>query len=142
MCLFRLLDIFVQIKSQMYLSNLQIFCVNFKIYLFKLLNVFVQIREGCKKNPEKVWSFAKPPSDPPSPVWHFFRTKNLPPFFFVENCIFNGWNKSNVLRLVPFKTQINFPFQYWPSFSQDSGPSGYFQSFPNGCWYVGTPDLV
>ena len=39
------------------------------------------VREGCtKKKTEKVWSFAKLPSDPP-PVWHVFKKKNLTPFF-------------------------------------------------------------
>ena len=30
---------------------------------------------------------------------------------------------------------IKFPFEYWPSFSQDEGPLGYFQSCPYGCRY-------
>ena len=36
------------------------------------------LREGCrKKNAAKVWSFTKPPSDPPPPrVWSFLREKN------------------------------------------------------------------
>ena len=43
----------------------------------------MQIREGCtKKNPEKMWSFAKLPSDPP-PVWSFFR-KKFDLHFFLE----------------------------------------------------------
>ena len=56
----------------------------------------VKLREGSrKKNPEKVWSFAKPPSDPPPspPSLVFFRWKNLTPIFFVEKCIYIGWNK-------------------------------------------------
>ena len=31
-----------------------------------------------------MWSFAKLPSDPPPPVWHFFKKKNLPPFFLLK----------------------------------------------------------
>ena len=42
------------------------------------------IREGCtKKNPEKMWSFAKLPPDPP-PSLAFFQKKNLPPFFLLK----------------------------------------------------------
>ena len=37
--------------------------------------------KGAHKKPEKVWCFAKPPSAPPLPGWHFFRTKNLSHFF-------------------------------------------------------------
>ena len=33
-----------------------------------------------KKKPEKMWAFAKLPSDPP-PVWHFFTKKIYPHFF-------------------------------------------------------------
>ena len=37
------------------------------------------IREGCtNKNPEKVWSFAKPPSAPPSTGLAFFQKKIYP----------------------------------------------------------------
>ena len=39
------------------------------------------LKEGCtNENPEKMWSFAKPPSAPP-PVWHFFKKKIYPHFF-------------------------------------------------------------
>ena len=42
--------------------------------IFSFFDIF---REGSrKKNPEKVWSFAKPPPDPPPPVWSFFGEKN------------------------------------------------------------------
>jgi len=40
------------------------------------------IREGSrKKNPEKVWSFAKPPSDSP-PQFGLFSVKKFDPHFF------------------------------------------------------------
>ena len=42
------------------------------------------IREGCtNENPEKVWSFAKPPSDPP-PGLAFFPNKKFTPIFFLK----------------------------------------------------------
>ena len=31
-----------------------------------------------------MWSFAKLPPGPPPPVWHFFKKKNLPPFFLLK----------------------------------------------------------
>ena len=46
-----------------------------------------------KKNPEKVWSFAKPPSDPPPPGLVFFGEKKLTPIFFVGQCIYNVQNE-------------------------------------------------
>jgi len=45
-----------------------------------------------KKNAGKVWSFTKPPSDPP-PGFGLFSKKKLTPIFFVENFIYNGQNK-------------------------------------------------
>ena len=36
-----------------------------------------------KKKPEKMWSFAKLPSDPP-PVWHLKKKKKIPPFFLLK----------------------------------------------------------
>ena len=40
------------------------------------------IREGCrKKNAAKVWSFTKPPSDPP-PRFGLFLRKKIDPHFF------------------------------------------------------------
>ena len=44
-----------------------------------------------KNNLEKVWSFAKPPLDPPQ--FGIFSKKKFTPIFFVENCIFNGRNE-------------------------------------------------
>ena len=45
--------------------------------------------------------------------------------------------------LGPIPKTIKFPYFYWPSFSQDIGPSGYFQSCPIGCRYdKGTQDQV
>ena len=41
------------------------------------------VREGCKKNPEKVWSIAKPPSAPP-PCLAFFPNKNFTPIFLLK----------------------------------------------------------
>ena len=35
-----------------------------------------QVREGCQKKPENLWSFAKPTTDFPPPVWSFLREKN------------------------------------------------------------------
>jgi len=46
-----------------------------------------------KKKLEKVWSFAKPPSDPP-PGLVIFPTKKIDPqFFFFRNKTLIGWNK-------------------------------------------------
>ena len=40
------------------------------------------VREGCtNENPEKVWSFAKPPSDPPPGL---ALKKNSPPLFLLK----------------------------------------------------------
>ena len=51
--------------------------LNIQIFQYFKIN---QIREGFKKKSEKVWSFAKPPSDPR--YGHFSGQKNGPPFFF------------------------------------------------------------
>ena len=60
--------------------------------LHKFPNFRAKIREGSrKKNPEKVWSFAKPPSDPPR--FGLFSVKKIDPHFFVGKCIYNGQNK-------------------------------------------------
>ena len=42
-----------------------------------------RLGKGAKKNPEKMWSFAKPPPGPP-PSLAFFQKKNLPPFFLLK----------------------------------------------------------
>ena len=39
--------------------------------------------KGSEKKREKVWSFAKPPSDPP-PGYNLFSEKKLTPIFFLE----------------------------------------------------------
>ena len=50
------------------------FFKNDKLTMF--VNLVIMVREGSrKKNPEKVWSFAKPPPGPPPPVWSFFGEK-------------------------------------------------------------------
>ena len=47
------------------------------------LNVPIFFREGCtNENPEKVWSFAKPPSDPPGLA--FFPNKKFTPILFLK----------------------------------------------------------
>ena len=96
-----------------------------------------------KKKREKVWSFAKPPSDPP-PVWSFFTRKKLTPIFFLEIRPLLG--ETN-FTLGPISKSIIFCFYngfYNCLLSpQDLGRSGYFQSCPNSCRYeIGTPDQV
>ena len=57
-------------------------------------NVFYLKGRVQKKNAGKVWSFTKPPSDPPTPPgFSLFSKKKLTPIFFVENFIYNGQNK-------------------------------------------------
>ena len=44
----------------------------------------ITLREGCtKKKPEKIWSFAKLPSDPP-PKFGIFSTKKFTPIFLLK----------------------------------------------------------
>ena len=54
--------------------------------------------EECQKKTEKVWSFAKPTSDPP--VWSFLREQNWPIISFWK---LNHWCVKQILRLVPSK---------------------------------------
>ena len=50
------------------------------IILHTMLYYVIVIREGCtKQNPEKVWSFAKPP-----PGLAFFPNKKFTPIFFLK----------------------------------------------------------
>ena len=66
------------------------------------------IREGCtNENPGKVWSFAKPHSDPgPPPVWHFFKKKIYPHFFLLKIASFMA--ETN-FTLGPTSKTITFP---------------------------------
>ena len=75
------------------------------------LYLHVSLREGCtNENPEK--------------VWHFVKTKIYPYFFLKIASLMAETN----FTLGPISETIEFPFYYWPSFSQDSGPLGYFQN--------------
>ena len=130
------LFVFVDLLKQPSLHSLM-------ITLLKRLS----LREGFKKKKcEKVWSFAKPPSDPPTPhrFGHFSDEKIDRHFFFLE--------------IRPFLCETNFTlgpisksifFCFYNGFyncllsPQDLGRSGYFQSCPNSCRYeIGTPDQV
>ena len=90
--------------------------------------------EGCgktlfsqgrvSKKEGKVWYFATPPP-PLHPVWSFSGN------FFTQICSFGnkftkGWNKCYTWS--HFQNYIFFVHWYSPSFPQDLGPSGYFQS--------------
>ena len=102
------------------------------------------IREGFKKKCEKVSSFAKPPSDPPPGLVIFPEKKLTPIVCFFRNKTLIAWNKFYTwshLKIYSFYYFI--VLWYWPSFPQDLGRSGYFQSCPNSCRYeIGTPDQV
>ena len=53
--------------------------------LFLGNNYSFTVREGCtNENPEKVWSFAKPPSDRPPPGLASFQKKIYPYFFWLK----------------------------------------------------------
>ena len=63
-----------------------------------------------------------PPRTPP-PGMAFFPEKKLTPILFLK--IASLMAEMN-FTLGPISETIKFPFYYRPSFSQDSGPLGYF----------------
>ena len=83
-----------------------------RLILNLCLNVLGKV---AKKNPEKRWSFANPPSDPPPPpVWSFwsiFRWNFFSLHFLMEN-----WS---IMPETDFKQKkfVDF-FSFWPLFAQ------------------------
>ena len=65
-----------------------------------------------KKISGKVWSFTKPPSDPPHPTPRFglFSEKKFTPIFFFENCIFTGWNEFYAEKKFQFFLPVKRPY--------------------------------
>ena len=63
----------------------------------------------------------------PLPRYGHFSGKKLTPIFVVDIASLMA-ERNFTLGLIS-KT-IKFPYFYWPSFSQDIGPPGYFHSCP------------